>query len=133
MMTKVTKKKASSSANGGTQRVLGYHTLIEFHGCSPRTIADSDKVASILLEAAKISKAHIVDSLFHKFNPHGVSGVIVISESHFTIHTWPEYGYAAIDLFSCSKKINVPAMVEYLKKSLKPKTTSVIELKRGIL
>lgn len=122
MTTRVIKKKT-----------LGYHMLIEFHGCSLRIIADSDRVELILLEAAKLSKAHIVDSLFHKFNPHGVSGVVVIAESHFAIHTWPEYGYAAVDLFSCSKKIDLETMVEYLKKRLKPKSVSIVELKRGII
>ena len=121
-MTQVTRKDA-----------LGYHLLIEFHGCSPRIIADSDKIEQILLRAAKISKAHVVKSFFHKFNPHGVSGVIVISESHFTIHTWPEHKYAALDIFSCSKGLDLTAMLEYLKKKLKPKAVSMVELKRGIV
>jgi S-adenosylmethionine decarboxylase len=112
---------------------LGYHVLMEFHGCSQDVIADSDKVEQILLKATEISKAHVVESIFHKFNPHGVSGVIVISESHFTIHTWPEYEYAALDLFSCSRDIDLDAMIEYLKKHLKPKSVSQVELKRGVV
>lgn len=123
MMTQVTRK----------EKILGYHVLLEFHGCSPRTIEDSSKVEQVLLKAAKLSKAHIVDSLFHTFNPHGLSGIIVIAESHFAIHTWPEYRYAAIDLFSCSEKIDLETVVEYLKKHLKPKSVSVVELKRGMI
>jgi S-adenosylmethionine decarboxylase len=112
---------------------LGYHVLLEFHGCSSHIIADSDRIEKILLEASRISKARIVKSFFHKFNPYGVSGVVVIKESHFTIHTWPEYKYAAIDFFSCTKEIELNSTIEYLKKALKPKSVSIVELKRGII
>ena len=122
MMTQAVKKEG-----------LGYHVLMEFHGCSQDIIADSDEVEQILLKAAEISKAHVVESIFHKFNPHGVSGVIIISESHFTIHTWPEHGYAALDLFSCSREIDLDAMIDYLKTRLKPKSVSQVEFKRGVI
>ena len=122
MTTRVINKKES----------LGDHILLEFHGCPSYIIADSDKVRHIFLRAARISRAHIVDSFFHKFNPHGVSGIIVISESHFAIHTWPEYEYAALDLFSCSKNIDLESTIQYLKENLKPKAVSTVELKRGI-
>jgi len=122
MMTRAVSKKEA----------LGDHILLEFHGCPSHIIEDSDRVEKIFLEAARISRAHIVNSLFHKFNPHGVSGIIVISESHFAIHTWPEHEYAALDLFSCSKNIDLESTIQYLKENLKPKAVSTVELKRGI-
>jgi S-adenosylmethionine decarboxylase len=115
------------------KEVLGYHILLEFHGCPSHIIKDSSLVESILLKAAQVSGVHIVKSFFHRFNPHGLSGVIVISESHFTIHTWPEYSYVAIDFFSCTKDVNLERGIEYLKKKLNPKSVSRIELKRGIV
>lgn len=127
MKTRVTNK------GGKLKKALGNHVLLEFHGCPPDIIKDSQKVEEIFLKAATASKAHIVDSLFHRFNPHGVSGVVIISESHFAVHTWPEYNYVAIDLFSCSENIDFEKAVEYLRTYLKPKSVSMIEFKRGVL
>ena len=142
MMTRVVNKPIPTRTSATRQRTvksnksgkeaLGVHILLEFHGCPSHIIEDSDKVKEIFLEAARISRAHIVDSLFHKFNPHGVSGIIVIAESHFAVHTWPEYGYASIDLFSCSKDIDFESAIQCLKENLKPKTVSTVELKRGV-
>jgi len=81
--------------------VLGYHYLAEYHSCDISVIDSESDISEILLEAARVSGATIIDSFFHSFSPQGVSGVIVIAESHISIHTWPEHGYAAVDLFSC--------------------------------
>ncbi|MDI6840934.1 MAG: adenosylmethionine decarboxylase [bacterium] len=126
-------KTNAISAGRKLKRVLGVHILMEFHGCPSDIIKDSNSVKKFFLKAAKISGAHIVNSIFHNFNPHGVSGVVVISESHFSVHTWPEYRYVALDLFSCSEDIDLEKAVEYLKTCLRPKSVSAIELKRGIL
>lgn len=84
-------------------------------------------------EAAKRSGATIVDEVFHLFNPHGVSGVVVIAESHLAIHTWPEYGYAAVDLFTCGEEVDPWQAYEFLKKRFKAQFTSTMELRRGEL
>lgn len=115
------------------RKELGTHTILEFYGCQKDILKDSKRIEAIFKEASKISNATIVKSTFHYFNPHGVSGVIIISESHFSIHTWPEYGYAAVDFFSCSEKVNIELPINYLEKALKPSYISRIELKRGIL
>lgn len=81
---------------------LGRHFIAEFYKCNPITINDIHAVETIMTEAAGISGATIIKPFFHTFSPQGVSGIIVISESHFAVHTWPEYSYAAVDLFSCS-------------------------------
>jgi len=115
------------------QDALGTHILLEFHGCPTEAITSSDKVEKIFLKAAEISKAHLVKTVFHHFNPHGVSGVVVISESHFAVHTWPEHKFAAIDLFSCSKDLEMDKAIDYLKKQLSPKAVSILRLDRGVL
>ena len=112
---------------------LGNHLLVELYNCNSNTINDVLKIEELLLEAVKISGANALNSTFHKFSPHGVSGVVVISESHFSIHTWPEYGYCALDIFTCGNEIKSHLALEYLKKELKAGTISVTEVKRGIL
>ena len=112
---------------------LGTHILLEFHGCPPDFIKNSGRVEKLFLKAAEISKAHIVKTVFHHFNPHGVSGVVVISESHFAVHTWPEHQFVAIDLFSCSKDLQMDKAIDYLRKHLAPKAVSTLRLDRGIL
>lgn len=77
------------------------HLLLELHGCDPRRLNDPVVVATCLEEAAVRAGATIVDRLFHRFSPQGVTGVVVVEESHFSVHTWPEHGYAAADFFTC--------------------------------
>jgi S-adenosylmethionine decarboxylase len=112
-------------------RALGFHLLIEFWGCDHGILNDVGEIENLMDEAAVASGATIVDSVFHRFNPHGVSGVVVIAESHLAIHTWPEYGYAAVDLFTCGRDVDRWKAYESLKKSLAPQTTSTKEIIRG--
>jgi len=118
---------------GEKVRALGKHLIIELNGCDPATISYTDSVESVLLQAAKLAKANIVTYHFHSFKPYGVSGMIIISESHFSIHTWPEYGYAAVDIFTCSETVNEQAAIDYMSASFKAKNVRVSELERGIL
>jgi S-adenosylmethionine decarboxylase proenzyme len=80
---------------------LGHHLLAEFTGCDPASLADLEGVTSAMLRSAEASGATIVTHSFHHFSPHGVSGAVIIAESHLAIHTWPEHGFAAVDFFSC--------------------------------
>jgi S-adenosylmethionine decarboxylase proenzyme len=75
----------------------------------------------------------VVEQVFHKFNPHGVSGVVVISESHLAVHTWPEYGYAAVDVFTCGTEIDPWVAQKYIAVGLKSENSTAIEMKRGTL
>ena len=83
---------------------LGQHVLAEFFECDPNILNSNDKVEKYMIDAALECGATIVQKCFHMFNPYGVSGVVIISESHLAIHTWPELGYAAVDLFTCGTK-----------------------------
>ena len=80
---------------------LGHHLLVEFTGCDAAALTDLDRVTTAMLDAARASGATIVTHSFHRFSPHGVSGAVIIAESHLAIHTWPEHGFAAVDFFSC--------------------------------
>src|SRR5678816_1870373 len=85
-----------------------------------------------MVEAAKRAQATIVDVVFHEFNPFGISGVVVIAESHLAIHTWPEYRYAAVDVFSCGEVLQPQVAADYLVEQLGAARASVVELQRGI-
>jgi len=86
-----------------------------------------------LLAAVKLSGATVIQPFFHQFSPHGVTGVVVVAESHFCLHTWPEYGYCALDIFTCGDSVNGNQALDYLKESLKAANASVMEIKRGVL
>lgn len=85
-----------------------------------------------MLEAAQRAHATIVDVVFHQFNPYGISGVVVIAESHLTIHTWPEYRFAAIDVFTCGETLNPEIAAEYLVKEFGAKRHTSEEKLRGL-
>ena len=112
---------------------LGTHLLIELRDCNPEILKSLEKVRKILVSAAKEAKATIINNSFHEFNPFGISGVVVIAESHLTVHTWPEYGYAAVDIFTCGDIIKPERAVSYLVKKFDCKNPSIVEMKRGIL
>lgn len=111
---------------------LGYHALVELYDCCSEIINSVEKVEEILLESVRISGATIIKPVFHKFNPHGVSGV-VIAESHFSVHTWPEYGYCAVDIFTCGETIDAQKSITFLKERFGAQHISVMESKRGVL
>lgn len=112
---------------------LGQHLVLELNGCTSKLLGDVKRVEEIMVAAAKIAKATIVGVHFHQFSPFGVSGVVVIAESHFAIHTWPEHGYAALDIFTCGDTLNSELAVQYLVKKFQSRRPTLIELKRGLL
>ncbi len=111
---------------------LGRQILVEFYDCNSDRINDVSYIESVFLEATRKSGATIISHNFHKFSPHGVSGVVVIAESHVTIHSWPEYGYAAVDIFTCGDTIDPWTIQEHLKKALESDNISSMEMKRGL-
>ncbi len=112
-------------------KALGHHLLTEFYGCGHDILNNIGRIKNLMDEAAVRSGAAIVESVFHRYSPHGVSGVVVIEESHLAIHTWPEYGYAAVDLFTCGETVDPWKAYKYLKESLAPESTSTKEIIRG--
>jgi len=112
---------------------LGQHLIVELYGCDNKILSAVDKVQDIMISAARAADATIIDSIFHHFEPYGVSGVIVIAESHFAIHTWPECGYASVDLFTCGSRTKPWEAFKKVKKSFKATHFSVMKMERGLL
>jgi S-adenosylmethionine decarboxylase len=111
---------------------LGRHLLLELHDCSPEILSSLDVVKSAMVEAARRAEATIVDVVFHEFNPFGISGVVVIAESHLSIHTWPEHRYAAVDIFSCGDTLKPGEAASYLTDAFHAGRASWVEVKRGV-
>ncbi len=97
---------------------LGRQITIEYAQCDNTILQNEKAVQTAMENAAVASGATVVTSSFHSFEPHGISGVVIISQSHFTIHAWPEYQYAAVDIFTCDSKMNVDRAIEEIKISL---------------
>lgn len=113
-------------------QALGRQILVEFYGCDRDVLNDEPLIRDILLEGVRRSNATIVSDTFHTFSPHGVSGVVVIAESHVAIHTWPEHGYAAVDIFTCGDTIDPWVIQKYLEKGFGAGNVSSMEMKRGL-
>jgi S-adenosylmethionine decarboxylase len=110
---------------------LGIHYLAEFFECDRAIIDDVAFIEKILIDATKLSGATMIKPFFHQFSPQGVSGVVVIAESHFAIHTWPEHGYTAVDLFSCSD-FDYKAALNHIRITIGARHHSVALVRRGI-
>ncbi|KAJ52514.1 S-adenosylmethionine decarboxylase [Clostridium tetanomorphum] len=113
-------------------KTLGRHILAEIYGCDNEILDDKDYIERTMVDSALKSGAEVREVAFHKFSPQGVSGVVIISESHLTIHTWPELGYAAVDVFTCGDTVNPWDACNYLTEKFKAKNMTATEVKRGI-
>lgn len=116
---------------GREMKALGRHILVEFLNCNADIMNDVAAIENSMVEAAQIAGATVINSTFHHFSPYGVSGVVVIQESHLAIHTWPEYRYAAVDLFTCGDSVDPWVSFEYLKKAFEASRYSALEMNRG--
>ena len=116
----------------GEERGLGKHLVADFLGCPAEVLDDIETLRELLLQAAEAAGSHVIGERAYKFSPQGASVVILVEESHLAIHTWPEYGYAAVDIFTCGAHTDPWRALEMLKKVLKPKCVSVMEIRRGV-
>jgi S-adenosylmethionine decarboxylase len=96
---------------------LGRQLNIEYYSCGQGLLLSKDGVEKALLKGAKDSGATVISSSFHQFEPQGVSGVVIIAESHFTVHAWPEHDYAAVDIFTCGDNIDLDAAIHSMEDS----------------
>ena len=110
---------------------LGRHALADLYNCNNEILDDVEKIKEVIEISCKEANLNVVESIYHKFEPIGVSGVTILSESHITIHTWPEYNFASIDAFTCGTNM-VPTLVcNILADKLKSMETNIKEYKRG--
>jgi S-adenosylmethionine decarboxylase len=106
------------SASPASPAALGQHSLFDLWDCDPEQISNRDTLRETLLGVIKKHHGTIVEQVFHQFSPHGVTGVIVLAESHLAIHTWPEHRFAALDLFTCSATLDHAAIERSLVDAL---------------
>ncbi|MDD5032622.1 MAG: adenosylmethionine decarboxylase [Candidatus Pacebacteria bacterium] len=121
------KESSTEPENGG---YAGRHILSEFWGV--KNIDSAEFVESVLRKAVEASGATLLNLCVHKFNPQGISGLVLISESHISIHTWPEYGYMAVDVFTCGQTVKSFSVLSVLKEAFTPERVEVVEIKRGL-
>ncbi len=114
-------------------RALGRHLLCEYHGCDRARIDDVEVVRTALRDAVAAAGVTPLHEHLHAFSPHGVTGVVVIAESHFSIHTWPEHQYVAVDLFTCGERADPWPAFAQLGLAFAAASHAVVELRRGVL
>ena len=112
---------------------LGTQLLLELRNCDPVQLNDLPFIRQTMLSAAEEVGVTVLAETFHQFSPYGVTGIIAIAESHFSIHTWPEYGYAAVDIFTCGQGFEPSRAAAFIIGKLRTKDPEVIEVKRGHL
>ena len=117
---------------GGTAMIsLGVQIIADLYDCDRERLDDAKLVCEVMLEAARRARATIITHNFHRFSPQGVSGVVIIAESHLAIHTWPENNYAAVDLFTCGDIAHAEECFAYLKDMFKSGRSTTTTIQRG--
>lgn len=112
---------------------LGTHLLLDLKDCKSALLDDIEFIRQAMIGAANEAGATIVGETFHKFSPLGVTGIIAIAESHLCVHTWPEYGYAAVDIFTCGEVFKPHKAADLLIESLRCEAPVITEVKRGVI
>ena len=115
----------------GVKRVLGLHHLAEFFGCDPERISHIENLQPLAAEAARRGGATVVGETGHQFEPRGASGVVLLAESHLSFHTWPEEGYVAVDLFTCSADLDVDSVFRAVARTTGAQSVQVTCVERG--
>ena len=110
---------------------LGTQILLDLENCNSDLLDDIDFIKDILKKAATLAGATIIGETFHKFQPIGVTGVVSIAESHICIHTWPEYSYASVDIFSCGDDFNLETASRIIEDGLESSDSFSRVLERG--
>jgi len=113
-------------------KALGKHRILELYDCNNELLNNIEYIEDAVLNATRKSGATVIHYDFHKFSPHGVSGVVTIAESHVSIHTWPEYNYAAVDIFTCGETVKPGIIQDALEQQLEAQRISSRQLQRGL-
>jgi len=112
---------------------MGIHIIAEFRGVDPGKISRVEDLRNILDRVVSKSGLHVVSSSFHQFEPHGVSAIYLLSESHLSVHTWPEYCYVALDIFTCGNGEPALRTFQLLKEELRPKIVKKRVIRRDVI
>ncbi len=111
---------------------MGRHVIAELWECNIDMLNNMELLERTFVNAALKAGAEVREVAFHKFAPFGVSGVVIISESHLTIHSFPEHGYASIDVYTCGDIIDPNVAVAYIEEQLEAKSAEKMEVPRGM-
>lgn len=125
----LSKQPAHNSSTDDRFMQLGDHIVAEFLDCEH--IDDYEMLETVLRDAAQKAHATVINIVVHKFSPYGMSGLVLLAESHISIHTWPEYGYVAVDTYTCGSHVNVQAIIDVLRTFFKPKKIRQMLIDRG--
>lgn len=112
-------------------RPAGVHAIIELYDCPSDLLNDEAYVRDAICRAAEVAGAHLLNISSHGFAPHGVTALALLAESHISIHTWPETGYAAADMFTCGQQDRAVAAVKYMVRQFQAGRHSTTYLSRG--
>ncbi len=112
--------------------MAGKHCIQELYGADFAKLNDEAFVYSSLAEAAQVAGATLLDIKTHLFEPQGVTGFVLLAESHISIHTWPELGYAAVDVYTCGDKTNPRKACEYLSECFSAADWAIVSLERPV-
>lgn len=112
---------------------LGHHWIVDLHGCPAELLDDHNLIRNRLRETTERFGLTLLDIVSNKFEPQGVTAVGLLAESHMSIHTWPEHGYAAIDIFTCGLDQTLKAACRFIAESLEATESTVLRLQRGVL
>ncbi|MGR3293472.1 MAG: adenosylmethionine decarboxylase [Candidatus Scalindua sp.] len=110
---------------------FGRHLLLEMWDCNRDILDDAEKITQIMCDAASDAGATVVKSIYHEFDPPGITAVAILSESHISVHTWPIEGYVAVDIFTCGTVADPQLAVKGLLDGFGPKEHTSVEIKRG--
>ena len=119
------------AVDGTPTEALGTHLLLELNECDSALLDEMDFIEAAMVDAAREAGANILGRSFHKFTPRGVTGIVAIAESHLAIHTWPEHGYAAVDIFTCGESFAPDRAAQLIIGSLKCRNPVTTTIRRG--
>jgi len=110
---------------------LGTHSILELYGCPPELLNDEFQVKAFVREAATKARCTILGEISHSFQPQGVTAIVLLAESHISVHTWPEVGYAAVDVFTCGSKTMPEDACRYLAHMFEARSHNLKSIPRG--
>ncbi len=111
---------------------VGLHIIADMYGVDPALLARVEKMKKVFEGAVNFAKLSKISSDYYQFRPEGASGIVLIAESHLSFHTWPEYGLATVDIYTCGDPKQADLAYEYIKAQLNPSRVDVVRLERGV-
>lgn len=126
-------KQPSPIAEQVSQQYLIRHVVVEANHCPFEILNDYPLINQLLVEVASIINTEIMAKTGYHFEPYGVTSILVVGASHISAHTWPEYGYATVDLVVCREDFNLTDIISHVKQRLQASNVNYMEFRRGLV